>query len=90
VARRSALIGQRDEETRAAERAMPELKARAKDLNELAEGATFLFKQRPLDMDEKAPPCYGRGAGLLARPRGACRAAEWTARGDRAGGARGG
>ena len=38
--------------------AMPVLKTRAKDLNELADGATFLFKQRPLDIEEKA-------AGLL-------------------------
>ena len=35
-------------------RAMPELKARARDLNELAEGATFLFKSRPLAMTEQA------------------------------------
>ena len=35
-------------------RAMPELKARAHNLNELADGATFLFPQRPLDIDEKA------------------------------------
>ncbi len=39
-------------------RAMPELKARAKNLNELAEGAEFLFAQRPITIDEKA-------AGLL-------------------------
>ena len=39
-------------------RAMPELKTRARDLNELADGASFLFKQRPLEMTEKA-------AGLL-------------------------
>lgn len=39
-------------------RAMPELKTRARDLNELAEGAAFLFKQRPLELTEKA-------AGLL-------------------------
>ncbi|MCJ8190079.1 glutamate--tRNA ligase [Sphingomicrobium aestuariivivum] len=39
-------------------RAMPELKARARDLHELAAGATFLFKSRPLEMEEKA-------AGLL-------------------------
>ena len=36
------------------ERAMPVLTPRAKDLNELAEGAAFLFKSVPLDMDEKA------------------------------------
>jgi glutamyl-tRNA synthetase len=36
------------------ERAMPELKARAKDLNELGANADFLFAQRPLALDEKA------------------------------------
>ena len=35
-------------------RAMPELKARAHDLNQLAEGARFLFAQRPLEMDKAA------------------------------------
>ena len=35
-------------------RAMPELKARAHNLNELADGADFLFAQRPLAPDEKA------------------------------------
>ncbi|MFT4056222.1 MAG: glutamate--tRNA ligase [Novosphingobium sp.] len=35
-------------------RAMPVLKVRAKDLNELAEGSAFLFAQRPLAMSEKA------------------------------------
>ncbi|MEE4450060.1 glutamate--tRNA ligase [Novosphingobium resinovorum] len=35
-------------------RAMPVLKVRAKDLNELAEGSVFLFAQRPLAMSEKA------------------------------------
>lgn len=39
-------------------RAMPELKARAHDINELADGADFLFAKRPLSPDEKA-------AGLL-------------------------
>ena len=36
------------------EQAMPFLKPRAKDTHELVEGAAFLFKTRPLDMDEKA------------------------------------
>ena len=36
------------------EKAMPELKARAHDLNQLAEGAEFLFAARPLPMEEKA------------------------------------
>ncbi len=35
-------------------RAMPELKARAHDLNQLAGGAAFLFAQRPLEVDDKA------------------------------------
>ncbi|MCY7339971.1 MAG: glutamate--tRNA ligase [Sphingomonas bacterium] len=35
-------------------RAMPELKARAHDLGQLAEGADFLFATRPLAVDDKA------------------------------------
>ncbi len=35
-------------------RAMPVLKTRAKDLDELAEGAAFLFSKRPLDLTDKA------------------------------------
>ncbi len=35
-------------------RAMPVLKVRAKDMNELADGAGFLSAQRPLTLDEKA------------------------------------
>ncbi|WP_066556284.1 glutamate--tRNA ligase [Croceicoccus bisphenolivorans] len=34
--------------------AMPSLKARAKNLDELAEGSLFLFRKRPLPLDEKA------------------------------------
>ena len=34
--------------------AMPEIKARANDLNALAEGARFLFEQRPLSLDPAA------------------------------------
>jgi glutamyl-tRNA synthetase len=36
------------------DRAMPFLKTRAKDLDELAEGAAFLFASRPLQLTEKA------------------------------------
>jgi glutamyl-tRNA synthetase len=36
------------------EQAMPSLKTRAKDLNELADGAGFLFKTRPLELTEQA------------------------------------
>ena len=35
-------------------RAMPVLKVRAKDVNELTEGAAFLFAERPLTLTEKA------------------------------------
>jgi glutamyl-tRNA synthetase len=35
-------------------RAMPEVKARAHDLNALADGARFLFEQRPLTLDPAA------------------------------------
>ncbi|WP_118857394.1 glutamate--tRNA ligase [Sphingomonas mesophila] len=35
-------------------RAMPELKARAHNLNELADGAAFLFAERPLAIEPKA------------------------------------
>ncbi|MGE5369126.1 MAG: glutamate--tRNA ligase, partial [Chloroflexota bacterium] len=44
-----------DDQKRAQLRAaLPGLKARAKTLNELLEGAGFLFAQRPLPLDEKA------------------------------------
>ncbi len=36
------------------ERAMPVLKTRAADLNELADGAAFLFSRRPLELTAKA------------------------------------
>jgi glutamyl-tRNA synthetase len=46
--------------------AMPELKARAHDLIQLADGARFLFAQRPLEMDEPAAALLtGEGRGLL-------------------------
>jgi glutamyl-tRNA synthetase len=62
-------------------RAMPHLTPRAKDLNELAEGAAFLFKRRPLDMDEKAKALLeGRAADLLALVHAALSdLSEWSA-----------
>jgi glutamyl-tRNA synthetase len=62
-------------------RAMPELKPRAKTLNELAEGATFLYRQRPLDLDEKAAQLLtGDAPRLLARIYAVLYALdEWTA-----------
>ncbi|MBC2666396.1 glutamate--tRNA ligase [Novosphingobium flavum] len=62
-------------------RAMPVLKVRAKDLNELAAGAAFLFAQRPLVLEEKAAGLLtGDARGLLARIAAALEgAAEWSA-----------
>jgi glutamyl-tRNA synthetase len=51
-------------------RAMPELKARAHTLNQLAESAAFLFDKRPLAMDEAA------GALLTPESRGLLKAAH--------------
>jgi glutamyl-tRNA synthetase len=62
-------------------RAMPELKPRAKNLSELAEGATFLFRPRPLDFDEKAEQLVsGEAPRLLTRAYAVLTALdEWTA-----------
>jgi glutamyl-tRNA synthetase len=61
-------------------RAMPELKPRAKNVNELSEGATFLFRPRPLDLDEKAAQLLaGDAPRLLARIHAALYALdEWS------------
>jgi glutamyl-tRNA synthetase len=49
-------------------RAMPVLKVRAKDVNELAQGAAFLFAKRPLALDAKAEALLTPDAReLLAR-----------------------
>jgi len=79
-----AVLAALDEKKRAQLRAaLPGLKARAKTLNELIDGAGFLFVQRPLAMDEKAlkllsPAAKARlaalGPKLAALP-------EWTAAG---------
>ena len=62
-------------------RAMPDLKPRAKNLNELAENATFLFRARPLDFDERAAELLsGEAPRLLKRAWAALSALdEWTA-----------
>jgi glutamyl-tRNA synthetase len=62
-------------------RAMAELKPRAKTLNEIAEGAVFLFKARPLDYDERAETLLsGDAPRLLARLSAALTALdEWSA-----------
>ncbi len=46
-------------------RAMPVLKVRAKDLNELAASAAFLFAQRPLIIEEKAAALLTDDARIL-------------------------
>src|SRR5690606_31292148 len=48
--------------------AMPVLKTRARDLNELADGAAFLFKQRPLALtDQAAALLTAEARALLAQ-----------------------
>ncbi|WBO24574.1 glutamate--tRNA ligase [Sphingomonas abietis] len=60
-------------------RSMAVLKPRAKDLLELAEGATFLFRTRPLDMEDRALALLeGQGAELLAAATQALSSVEWT------------
>ncbi|NIJ28925.1 glutamyl-tRNA synthetase [Sphingomonas insulae] len=61
----AAIGGYRDEDLLT--RAMPVLKARAANLNELSAGAAFLFAARPLDMDPSALDLLsGDAAQLLA------------------------
>ncbi|MFU7528588.1 glutamate--tRNA ligase [Qipengyuania sp. ASV99] len=61
-------------------RAMPVLKTRAKNLIELAEGAGFLFAQRPLEMTEKAAQLLdGEGRARLSAISSALGATKnWT------------
>ncbi len=78
-----ALIGRdvTDSEQALLLRSMPELKVRAKNLNDLAESSAFLFRSRPIAMDDRArkllePPAID----LLAQARSALAAVpEWTA-----------
>ncbi|HET8612300.1 MAG TPA: glutamate--tRNA ligase [Sphingomonas sp.] len=61
-------------------RSMPFLKPRARDLRELADGSTFLFRTRPLDMEAKAQALIeGEGAALLAAAARALADADWQA-----------
>ena len=61
-------------------RAMPELKARAHNLNELADGARFLFSSRPLPLDEAAAALLTTEArALLSQAHNALEAvSEWS------------
>lgn len=60
--------------------AMPSLKPRARTLNEIADGAEFLFKNCPLDFDEKASALLdGSARALLAKTADALRTVpSWT------------
>ena len=60
-------------------RAMPELKARAHDLNQLADGARFLFAVQPLEVDQAASALLTEDSRpLLAAAHSALAAlAEW-------------
>jgi glutamyl-tRNA synthetase len=62
-------------------RAMPMLKVRAKSINEIAEAASFLFRTRPIDVDEAASKLLeGDARQLLARARDAlANVTEWSA-----------
>jgi glutamyl-tRNA synthetase len=63
------------------QRAIPELKPRAKNLDEIADGATFLFAARPLALDEKAAALLqGDALTLLGNTHAALDAVtEWAA-----------
>ena len=60
-------------------RAMPELKARAHDLNQLTEGSAFLFATRPLEFDEAAASLLSKESrAILWHARQALRDVEWN------------
>ena len=82
-ARLAALVAARigeDADEALLTRAMPELKPRAKNLNELAEGAAFLFAKRPLVLTEKAAALLeGDGRSILRKIHTALGAEnDWT------------
>lgn len=62
------------------ETAMASLKPRAKNLDELAEGALFLFETRPLTLDEKAASLLGEETAALLKNAGAAleSSVDWT------------
>ena len=74
-------LGSKGEQKKLLVRAMPELKARAHTLNELADGAGFLFTARPLPMEEGADALFTPEARQLlgAAHRALSALAEWDA-----------
>lgn len=75
----AARIGDHADEALLA-RAMPVLKVRARNLDEIAEGAAFLFAKRPLEMTEKAASLLeGDARAILRKIYEALRAEnDWT------------
>jgi glutamyl-tRNA synthetase len=73
-------LGVTDKDKALLVRAMPELKARAHTINELADGARFLFASRPLEMDQAAADLLTDEArGLLKSAHQALSALDdWT------------
>ena len=73
-------LGLADEQKAVLVSAMPELKARAHNLNELAEGARFLFAARPLDLDDAAAALISDETRPLLRSAHAALSAlgDWT------------
>ena len=71
----------RDEDSDLLRRAMPFLKPRAKDLRDLADAAGFLFRTRPLDMDERASSLLDPAAIdlLAAAHREIAAVGDWSA-----------
>ena len=62
------------------QRSMAVLKVRAKDVREIADGATFLFRSRPLDIDDRARALLaGESGNLLAAAARALNGVEWDA-----------
>ncbi|MEE4350845.1 MAG: glutamate--tRNA ligase [Pacificimonas sp.] len=62
-------------------RTIPELQPRAKTIKELADGALFLFRTRPLNLDERAAKLLEAGGGrLLAKAHQRLKdASDWEA-----------
>jgi len=72
--------GLSDDQTALLVKAMPELKARAKDIHELTENAAFLFSSRPLDISPAAAALLDADArDLLAQAHSKLsEVSEWT------------
>ena len=75
----AAKLGLAEEQKALLSSAMPELKARAHTINQLAEGASFLFAQRPLAVEEAAAALLtGEARSALRQAHGKlAELAEW-------------